>query len=99
MIGVGYSGYANCITASIPLVVKKKVTGTAFGLMEVLESVVEFVIPIFTGLIVQNAIVPEIGYRHSSMFFVSMGLIGILISLGLHFLNPHTKRKLDKPSM
>jgi len=36
LIGVGYSGYANCITASIPLVVKKKVTGTAFGLMEVL---------------------------------------------------------------
>jgi MFS family permease len=33
LIGVGYSGYANCLISSIPLIVKKKVIGTAFGLM------------------------------------------------------------------
>jgi MFS family permease len=33
LIGIGYSGYANCLISSIPLIVKKKVIGTAFGLM------------------------------------------------------------------
>ena len=33
-IGMGYCLYGNCLIASIPLVVKKKVTGTAFGIMQ-----------------------------------------------------------------
>lgn len=51
-----------------------------------------------TGLIVQNAITPEIGYRHSSVFFATIGLVGILTSLGLNYLDNHTKHKLDRPS-
>lgn len=36
LIGIGYCFYANCVMPSIPLVVSKKVTGTAFGIMSVL---------------------------------------------------------------
>jgi MFS family permease len=33
-IGLGYCFYGNCIMPAIPLVVEKKITGTAFGLMQ-----------------------------------------------------------------
>jgi MFS family permease len=36
LIGVGYCFYANSIVPSIPLIVKKKVTGTAFGIMQMI---------------------------------------------------------------
>jgi MFS family permease len=36
LIGVGYCFYANSLVPSIPLVVKKKVTGTAFGIMQMI---------------------------------------------------------------
>jgi hypothetical protein len=36
--GIGYSFYANVMVGSIPLVVKKKLLGTAFGIMEMIES-------------------------------------------------------------
>lgn len=33
LLGIGYCFYANCLFPSIALVVRKKVTGTAFGIM------------------------------------------------------------------
>jgi MFS family permease len=36
LLGVGYCFYANCIVPAIPLVVRKKVTGTAFGIMQMI---------------------------------------------------------------
>ena len=38
------------------------------------------------------------GYKHSSLFFVTMGLTGILVSLGLLFISDKAKRKLDATS-
>jgi hypothetical protein len=38
------------------------------------------------------------GYRHSSLFFLVIGLLGILTSIGLLFLKDRTKRKLDATS-
>ena len=35
-IGLGYCFYGNCVLPSVPLVVKKKVTGTAFGIMQMI---------------------------------------------------------------
>lgn len=36
LIGIGYCFYANCFVPAIPLVVRKKVTGTAFGIMQMI---------------------------------------------------------------
>lgn len=36
LLGLGYCFYANCIVPAIPLVVRKKVTGTAFGIMQMI---------------------------------------------------------------
>lgn len=39
LIGIGYCFYANCLMPSIPLVVNSRVTGTAFGIMGMLENI------------------------------------------------------------
>lgn len=36
LLGIGYCFYANCVVPAIPLVVRKKVTGTAFGIMQMI---------------------------------------------------------------
>lgn len=36
LLGLGYCFYANCVVSMIPLVVRKKVTGTAFGIMQMI---------------------------------------------------------------
>jgi hypothetical protein len=74
------------------------VTGTAFGLMQMIESISLSFFPIITGVLVEKAPNVEIGYRHSSLFFVCMGLLGILVSMGLLFVSDKTKRKLDRVS-
>ncbi len=33
LLGLGYCFYANCIIPSIPIVVSKRITGSAFGIM------------------------------------------------------------------
>ena len=95
LIGLGYCFYGNCIVPSIPLVVKKKVLGTAFGIMQMIESIALSFFPLISAALVQEAKSEEIGYRHSSLFFVIIGLSGILVSLGLLFLDGKTKHKLD----
>jgi hypothetical protein len=35
-LGIGYCFYANSIVPSIPLIVRRKVTGTAFGIMQMI---------------------------------------------------------------
>lgn len=50
-VGLGYAFYGNCILAAIPLVVKKKVTGTAFGIMQTVESFALATFPLVSGFI------------------------------------------------
>lgn len=58
LLGIAYCFYANCLIPAIPLVVKKKVTGTAFGLMEMLENIAMAVYPTISASIVQHAKTP-----------------------------------------
>ncbi|CAM6006142.1 unnamed protein product [Sphagnum balticum] len=97
-IGLGYCFYGNCILPAIPLVVKKKVTGTAFGIMQMIESVALSFFPLITGAIVEDATSTPIGYVHSSLFFVSVGFLGIFTSFGLFCVSDKVKKKLDKRS-
>jgi MFS family permease len=97
--GIGYSFYANVFVSSIPLVTKAKLLGTAFGIMEMLESFFEFVIPLITGSIVGSSSSTSLGYRFSSLFFVVIGLAGFGIGLMLFFsISEHNKHKLDRSS-
>lgn len=55
LLGVGYCFYANCIVPSIPLVVRKKVTGTAFGIMQMIESIALAFFPLIAAVLVEDA--------------------------------------------
>ncbi len=55
LLGIGYCFYANCLIPSIPLVVKKNVIGTAFGIMEMLENVAMAIYPIIAASIIEKA--------------------------------------------
>lgn len=98
LLGVGYCFYANCLVPSIPLVVRKKVTGTAFGIMQMIESIALAFFPLIAAVLVEKAKSEELGYRHASLFYFVIGLLGIVLSLGLLFVSNKTKRKLDATS-
>jgi MFS family permease len=101
LIGLGYCLYGNCILPSIPLVVRKKITGTAFGIMQMIESIALAAFPLINGALIQKGNSNpdhQVGYRHSSLFFVLIGFIGILVSLGLLFIPDKFKKRLDKAS-
>lgn len=95
LLGLGYSFYANVIVASIPLVVKRKVLGSAIAIMEILSSLTECIVPVITGYLIETNSGPE-GYRASSLFFVVLGLAACLSSLSLFFVDSKMKRRLDR---
>jgi sugar phosphate permease len=82
--------------AAIPMVVKKKVLGTAISLMEIISSLAECVVPLITGYLVESAETVEIGFKHSSFFFFIIGLLGVLTSMLLFFIDRKIKKKLDR---
>lgn len=49
LLGLGYCLYGNCLVPSISLVVKRKITGTAFGIMLMVESASLAFLPIING--------------------------------------------------
>lgn len=51
-LGIGYSFYANVIVAAIPMVVQRKVLGSAISIMEILSSLAECIAPIITGYLI-----------------------------------------------
>jgi MFS family permease len=97
-LGLGYCFYANCILPSIPMVVSKKITGSAFGLMFMFENLAMAVCPMISGLIVENTADGAQGYRKVSLFFLILGVIGLCLSLLLFFINNNSKKLLDKNS-
>lgn len=97
-IGLGYCFYGNCILPSVPLVVKKKVTGTAFGIMQMIESIALAFFPLISGAIIDGAPSPSIGYKRDSIFFVCIGVVGLGLSFGLFFIPERAKNKLDRIS-
>ena len=48
-LGLGFAIYANCVLSSASLIVKKKIMGTAFGLIQMLESVALCFFPLISG--------------------------------------------------
>lgn len=51
-LGLGFALYANCVLASVSLIVKKKILGTAFGIVQMLESVALCFFPLISGALV-----------------------------------------------
>lgn len=100
-IGFGYCLYGNSIMPSIPAVVKKKITGTAFGILQTMENIALATFPYINGTIIESGNRDpnnQKGYIHSSLFFMMIAMLGLLASLGLIFIPDKYKRKLDRKS-
>lgn len=101
-IGLGYCFYGNCILPSVPLIVKKKVTGTAFGIMQMIESIALAFIPLINGRIIDKtngSTSSPIGYKNSSIFFVTIGFAGLITSFGLFCISDKVKKIFDHGSL
>lgn len=65
------------------------------------ESVAFAVFPVINGALIQlgqrNS--ESNGYQNSSIFFLSLGIIGITLSMGLNFIPAKLKHKLDRSSI
>jgi len=53
-LGLGLAIYANCVLASVSFIVKKKIIGTAFGIIQMLESVALCFFPLISGALVDE---------------------------------------------
>lgn len=53
-LGLGFALYANCVMASVSLIVKRKILGTAFGIVQMLESVALCFFPLISGALVDE---------------------------------------------
>jgi MFS family permease len=54
MLGFGLSIYANCVLSSASMIVKTKILGTAFGIIQMLESVALCFFPLISGALVDE---------------------------------------------
>ena len=69
--------------------------------MQMIESLALAFFPLINGALIEkgnNNVDNPNGYRNSSLFFVLVGLVGMLTSLGLIFIPDKYKRKLDRAS-
>lgn len=102
LLGIGYCLYGNCLVPSVSLVVKRKITGTAFGIMLMIESAALAFFPVINGELIEKGERNSNnvnGYHNSSLFFFLVGVTGSLISLGLFFIPDKFKNKLDRSSI
>lgn len=68
------------------MVVEKKITGTAFGIMQMIESIGLAFLPLIGGSLIETASTIQVGYIRYSIFFVCIGFIGLLVSFGLFYI-------------
>lgn len=78
------------------MVVQRKVLGSALGIMEIMSSLFECIVPMMTGYLIGTSESTEIGFKNSSFFFFLLGLSGVLSSFLLFFIDRKLKKKLDK---
>lgn len=97
-IGAGYCFYANCLVPSIALVVEAKLLGTAFGIMQMVESISLAIFPLVSGEIVEHSANFPQGYKMVSWFYLGIAATGVLVSLKLFCVKPEIKKRLDSPN-
>jgi hypothetical protein len=78
------------------MVVQRKVLGSAIGIMEIISSLAECLVPLATATMIQNSENKEEGFKKSSFLFFLIGALGVLTSSLLFFIERKVKKRLDK---
>ena len=87
--------YANCLVPVIPIIVKPQITGTAFGLMAMIESLALATFPLIASYLISSNENPQIGFRYSSLFYTSMAGVGMVLAMSLFLIDKKLRKKLD----
>jgi MFS family permease len=95
-LGLGYAMYSNCLVPLFPLMVKGSIMGTAIGLLATFENIAETVVPELSSLIVHSQESEQAGYKFSELFYVGLGVIGVLVA-ALMFCFKKTCIRLNHP--
>jgi len=90
VMGVFISIYSATFWGSIPLVVEKKVLGTAFGLTYSLQNMSWAILPLIVGSI------QDYGYVYVSIFLLGIATTGTLLTLVAEVLDRKMGRNLEK---
>jgi len=89
-MGVFISIYSATFWGSIPLVVEKKVLGTAFGLTYSLQNTSWAILPLIVGSI------QDYGYVYVSILLLGIASTGTLLTLVAEVLDRKMGRNLEK---
>ena len=82
--GMGIGTYYSVSFPAVGLSVPSKIRGSAYACMAFFQTISMTIIPIFAGLIIESETkitTLSQGYKLSSLLFVSICIVGVLISL------------------
>eukprot|EP00299_Pterocystis_sp_00344_P017599 c8818_g1_i2.p2 GENE.c8818_g1_i2~~c8818_g1_i2.p2 ORF type:complete len:168 (+),score=33.79 c8818_g1_i2:1059-1562(+) len=79
MVGVGFALVPSALWASIPLIVKENMVGTAFGMMSALQNFGLFMMPLIVGQLRQTSG----SYTTACMIFATLSAVSCVSALVL----------------
>lgn len=96
-IGLFYSTYAAIFWPCIPLVVKEKAVGTAYGIVSALQNLMLTIIPIALGAIHDSTESNKHGYFWTEITLAGVVLCGILVTTWIYIEDIRKGGKLNRP--
>lgn len=95
LLGAGFSVYTAVIWSTVPFLVPHQASATAFGIQTACYNLALVIFPICIGSILDNYSSPK-NYFYTSLFFIALGVLGILSTLALYFVNKRADGSLIK---
>uniref|UniRef100_A0A6U3WEK3 Lysosomal dipeptide transporter MFSD1 n=2 Tax=Ditylum brightwellii TaxID=49249 RepID=A0A6U3WEK3_9STRA len=94
--GIAYSLFASVLWPSVPLVVEKKLTGTAFGVITVVQNIGLVLLPLIIAAVYNhdgNRYIPNVEY-----VFITCAVFGLIVGVLINVLDCRTGNRLNNPS-
>jgi MFS family permease len=95
ILGISFSLVPAALWPAVPILVKEKLLGTAFGLIAWIQMIGLFVFPWLAGKIVDLS---GDTYTNMELMFASLGFLGVLFSLLLINANKKQNLGLELPT-
>ncbi|KRX06602.1 Major facilitator superfamily domain, general substrate transporter [Pseudocohnilembus persalinus] len=95
LVGISFSMLSAVAFASVPLIIRPKLLGTAFGLQDCLEQFGMAVSPIFVGHIMDYELQAG-NYIFLYIYFLILAIIALVFSIWLHVYDQKKGGKLNK---
>jgi MFS family permease len=89
LLGLSYSLFGAIVWSSVPYIVEKKITGTAYGIQTSVQNFGLTVVPVIVAAI-RSA---THGYTFVLVFLASMAAVGVVLAILMQFTNIQSERK------